>query len=307
MDLTLIPFGLSLVNNTLVDVYEVASGKNCGCICPSCKLPLIARHGTVKVWHFAHDTRDMPRHLIKECNYSFFVSIRMMARQLISGNLEIRLPACGGVCTELVSVAGEEISVPFQASHAQTIKLSEVVTDAAVSGVWVDILGNIKGHTFALFFTYPGRSVPTRLRRPDTEKLGIVALSLQPLLSRFKQKDGSTETYKSILTRYISEETIAKSWVYHPRFRQRQEIAQATARREACKISSAIPLPVRPVRRYSGTPAKPAVDRQHAKAVKRRPLMRKLNCLLCGRSWEAPDQPDLRCPGCGQRGSISRQ
>lgn len=307
MDLTLIPFGLSLASNSLVDVYEVPSGKVCGCICPSCKLPLIARHGTVKVWHFAHDTRDVPHHLTKECNYSFFVSIRMMARQLISGNLEIRLPACGGVATELVNVTGEEISVPFQASPAQTIKLSEVVTDAAVSGVWVDILGHIKEHAFALFFTYPGRSVPARLCCPDTEKLGVVALSLQPLMSRFKQKDHPSETYKAILTQYIAQETIAKSWVYHPRFRQRREIAQVTANREACKIRSAITMPIIPVRRYSGKPETPVVRKHYAKAVKREPRTNKFNCLLCGKIWVGQDQPDLRCPGCGQRGCISRQ
>lgn len=41
----LIPFGLHKKSNRLVDVGSVAKGKACGCICPSCQTPLIARQG----------------------------------------------------------------------------------------------------------------------------------------------------------------------------------------------------------------------------------------------------------------------
>ncbi|NOE33329.1 competence protein CoiA family protein [Ruegeria sp. HKCCD7318] len=38
----------------LVHVRYVQNGLKCGCICPSCKSPLIARQGKRRVWHFAH-------------------------------------------------------------------------------------------------------------------------------------------------------------------------------------------------------------------------------------------------------------
>ena len=59
--LTLIPFGLHLDTNRVVDVGSVPNGINCQCICPSCKTPLIARHGAVKEWHFAHQSRDVKK------------------------------------------------------------------------------------------------------------------------------------------------------------------------------------------------------------------------------------------------------
>lgn len=34
---------------------EVEQGKACGCFCPKCGDPLIARHGEILQWHFAHD------------------------------------------------------------------------------------------------------------------------------------------------------------------------------------------------------------------------------------------------------------
>ena len=58
---TLIPFGLHLKSNQVVDVGSVQNGIKCDCICPSCKTPLIARHGSIKEWHFAHQSRDVKK------------------------------------------------------------------------------------------------------------------------------------------------------------------------------------------------------------------------------------------------------
>jgi hypothetical protein len=54
MDLNLILFGLIETTNEFVDIYDVERGKKCTCICPSCRSPLIARHGDNNTWHFAH-------------------------------------------------------------------------------------------------------------------------------------------------------------------------------------------------------------------------------------------------------------
>ena len=51
------PFGLLKATGELVEVEEVEGGAACGCICPSCSTPLVARRGTEKIWHFAHESR----------------------------------------------------------------------------------------------------------------------------------------------------------------------------------------------------------------------------------------------------------
>ena len=41
-------------DSRMVHVREVKNGRECGCLCPICKSPLIAKQGDHKVWHFAH-------------------------------------------------------------------------------------------------------------------------------------------------------------------------------------------------------------------------------------------------------------
>ncbi|MGA0588642.1 competence protein CoiA family protein [Dyella sp. KRB-257] len=89
MDVTLIPFALRESDQRFVGVGDVAAGLACGCICPSCKSRLIARKGAIKVWHFAHASRADGQHTETDCDYSWAVSVRLMARQLLSDGLHL--------------------------------------------------------------------------------------------------------------------------------------------------------------------------------------------------------------------------
>ena len=78
--MALIPFAFSNTLNKLVDVDEVKNGKKCNCICPSCKMTLQAKQGDVNEHHFAHFSDKKAQ---KECAYSFWVSVRDMAKQIL--------------------------------------------------------------------------------------------------------------------------------------------------------------------------------------------------------------------------------
>lgn len=93
MNFNLIPFGLESITGQLIDVDSVQSGKSCGCVCPCCKTPLVAKKGDIKEWHFAHHTRGTYSETQDSCEYSFHLSVRMMARQLIKNELQLELPA----------------------------------------------------------------------------------------------------------------------------------------------------------------------------------------------------------------------
>ena len=41
-------------NGKIVHIAEVQSGLECGCVCPACQTPLIARKGDIRTHHFAH-------------------------------------------------------------------------------------------------------------------------------------------------------------------------------------------------------------------------------------------------------------
>ena len=89
---SLIPFGLQRSSDRLVDVARVPRGSECGCICPSCSVPLVARQGDIKEWHFAHRSRDASTNVAQRCDYSLFMSIRLMFRQLSIDGIQYRTP-----------------------------------------------------------------------------------------------------------------------------------------------------------------------------------------------------------------------
>lgn len=86
-----IPFGLRIEDQAFVDVADVPKGTQCGCIGPSCKMPLIARQGQANRWHFTHASRNVDS-VDKECWYLFFVSVRQMSKQLLGAQIPNKLP-----------------------------------------------------------------------------------------------------------------------------------------------------------------------------------------------------------------------
>jgi competence CoiA-like predicted nuclease len=111
MDLTLAPFGYLNSQKKLVDVYQVPSGKQCGCLCPSCHAPLIARKGKQKVWHFALDSKTTLFTALEKCSYSFYVSARIMALQLIGDRLSLTVPKYEITLSEYLSMLERHVQV----------------------------------------------------------------------------------------------------------------------------------------------------------------------------------------------------
>lgn len=213
MDVTLIPFALRESDQRFVGVGDVAAGLACGCICPSCKSRLIARKGAIKVWHFAHASRADGQQTETDCDYSWAVSVRLMARQLVSDGLHLELPPV----TDSVETAdpwGQVIHHAYLVAPAQTVAIDQPRIDAPFAGALVDVLAFVDGCPFVIYFTYPGRSVPEALKAPATPCAGVVAISLgQHALSQ----DGAADLDdRQRLTAFLREHLASKVWVHHP-------------------------------------------------------------------------------------------
>lgn len=74
-----VPFGFHKKTNRYMGIDDALNGLRCGCICPSCKMELMARQGDENEHHFAH-------HKLAEveCEYSYWVAVRSMAKQILS-------------------------------------------------------------------------------------------------------------------------------------------------------------------------------------------------------------------------------
>ena len=79
-----IPFGLR--DGRLVHVDEVERGLKCGCVCPDCEAPLIARHGAKNIHHFAHANGA-------SCEGAYETSLHLAAKEVLEEEKHIVLPA----------------------------------------------------------------------------------------------------------------------------------------------------------------------------------------------------------------------
>ena len=69
-----LPFGLK--EGRLVQISEVEQGLKCGCYCPACNHPLVARKGSKTVHHFAHYQNA-------NCEHALETSLHLAAKKVI--------------------------------------------------------------------------------------------------------------------------------------------------------------------------------------------------------------------------------
>ena len=80
----LLPYGQAS-NGRLVRASEVPAGLGCGCSCPACGAPLVARRGGMRIAHFAHAVD-------RACASAHETMLHKLAKQLISDGAALTLP-----------------------------------------------------------------------------------------------------------------------------------------------------------------------------------------------------------------------
>lgn len=294
----LIPFGLRKSDGKFCDIADVPRGKKCGCICPSCKAPLIARQGKVKHWHYAHASRKVYEETQNKCKYSFFVAVRMMARQSIGEQIEISLPACEGEVSEYVANYGRRLSERFNVTKQQKITITNIEIERSFLGIPVDVYGFVDDFNFIVYFTHPGREIPHELQNPSDTKCGIIGVSLDHLYSLcFVGGERSTKSYLGILNDFLMNNISAKQWIFHPRFKELEEAAKLRLadKEKSLKLQPgfikkdskfAFDKPIKLGRRSSELPPK---------KPKR---LADFECIMCHVKWQGPHPSGSVCPEC---------
>jgi len=206
--LSLIPFGLRLTDQQFVDVAEVEKGRECGCICPSCETPLIARQGEINEWHFAHASKNVESDIEDECKYSFWVSVILMAKQIIKKADSITLPLLNMYTNEAVKV---------NISEQKTVTLDKVEIDQKINSVEVDATLKIGRYIIAIIFTAPHRQLkdynPVITK---SNKIGLLEISLTDA-DQLLFTSNNQGKYGQVLKTHILSKNKCKRWVYHPR------------------------------------------------------------------------------------------
>lgn len=70
-----LPCGIDKDGN-IVYIKDAIKGQDCGCFCPGCKQPLVAKKGDVREQHFAHKSKDF------DCEQGFQSALHYMAKDI---------------------------------------------------------------------------------------------------------------------------------------------------------------------------------------------------------------------------------
>lgn len=125
----LVPFGLR--NGLMVSTHDVQSGQACGCVCPGCFAPLVAKKGETNVHHFAH--------VGHACGNGAETAIHLMAKQILAQERNVKLPA---MVVELsaVDACGEIAVVRTTLAGAQHVYYSSVSLEVTLGNQRPDVL-----------------------------------------------------------------------------------------------------------------------------------------------------------------------
>ena len=283
----------------MVDASSVPRGRGCGCICQSCSAPLIARQGDVRVWHFAHATSAS--NVEGVCDYSPLVSIRLMAHQILDDLDKISLPPA----------PNESRTTPRKA------QIESITIDSRFEESTVDAIAMIKDTPLVIYMTYKSRPTPSPLCVPTQKDVGVLGINLDTIWKLLQESDfdqfaGSAtkkHSYSDRLLRLLTQDTSAKSWIYHPRQDKRPPQPHGE-RGSGVKLVSHAPLRHDPARPQSQPePAKPKKQQNRIRPIPdNTPLMARYVCQNCSETWNAgyDDEKAKSCPICKQR-DVSMQ
>lgn len=294
-----IPFALRAADQTLVGPEEVARGAACGCICPSCGLPLVANQGEYKVWHFSHNTRGRDKEVAEQCDYSFYVSVAAMAKQLLGDGLTLSLPAYRVAVEYPPKIIGALQSM-VNVTDARTFTPTRAEIDVEVNGTKCDVVLWHKEHQLAIFLTHKERRAPqmhdASLRG---EKIGVVEINLTGMGMRYGELRAG-EAFKAAVAQFLQADLDSKHWIHHPRadrkIQQCQEGLKSTwdgriSRGQSHWRSNAGPSPAR-----FPSLASPAAVQPSRKVH--------YQCRLCGRHYDGVLPGIVNCPSCSSPANL---
>lgn len=180
-----------LKDGKLIYTDEAENGLDCGCVCPSCGKPLIARQGKKNTHHFAHKGTN-------ECEYVKQTNIHCMAEEIFLEEKEILLPS-------IIIDEGNTYSPIFQGGKAA---IDSVELEKRISDFIPDIVLNINGATL-LVEIYVTHAVDEEKKAKVIKAGNYFMIEID--LSEFVHEDMTKEQLREHL-----HDTERIHWIHNP-------------------------------------------------------------------------------------------
>lgn len=193
-----VPFGLR--EGRLYEPLQVVSGLQCGCTCPGCGVPLVARHyssGRV-VSHFAHDAGA-------DCATGFETAIHRAAKQLIADRMELFLPVVVARAPG-IGVSGRDFSRGRVLRPAGVSSLNAVRVEEKLGAIKPDLIVTLGRQEVLVEIAVTSFVKNVKLTRIQALEMPAVEIDLS------KERRMTFEALESALFTNAQQ----AEWVWHP-------------------------------------------------------------------------------------------
>ena len=198
----------ALKDGQITSIADVESGLKCGCICPACGEPLVAKKGSKVVHHFAH-------HAGKNCEYGYQTSLHLAAKDILSKAKKMIIPAVvldfpGSCKREIIS---EEIELSIDHVELER-RFGDVIPDVVV-------YAGKKCFFVEIYVTHPVDE--EKLAKLEKANISTIEIDLSEV-----DRMISPDELKLILL----QSSESKKWIYNAaRFRWMDKFRKAADRR----------------------------------------------------------------------------
>jgi hypothetical protein len=221
--MNLIPFALLPETDLLVDVADVASGRKCGCICPSCKIPLIAKKGEIKEWHFSHDSKYIDKDQVEPCDFSWSVAVKMMLKQLLMEGCKLLVP---DYFVELSDVGYKSLAIQVLVTKSSLVKYQNPILKELSCDVVLEVCGKKLG--VILFSKKQNLEVEYQVSQ---SLVGLIGINVNSFA--YDENGNGINHLRSFLKLSLEDNARGKFWLYHARQKatlEKEEARQRTLR-----------------------------------------------------------------------------
>lgn len=192
----LVPFGLK--DGFLFEPGQVLNGKACGCVCPACKRPLIARQGAATP-HFAHAQAE-------NCSTGFETAVHLAVKQIIAEKRLVRLPAV--VWEDLGSINYYSKTLYTE----RTLRLDSVNLEYKIGDFRPDIVVSSGSETYLIEVAVTHFIKEEKQQKIKKEGIATFEIDVSDLKGGF--------TLESLERAIYTTKDYQAEWIYHPRLEQ---------------------------------------------------------------------------------------
>ena len=206
-----LPFG-EAPDGRLLRASAVRAGLACGCACPGCGAPLVARRGGRRAAHFAHAAR-------RACAAAYETVLHRLAKQLIAGGGALDLP----------EVAAEHGGRRRLVRPAATIRPETATLEPGLDGLRPDILAAVAGQALLVEVAVTHPCGPEKLALIRQRRLAAVEIDLSRV-----PRDAAPEALERAVLR-----SAPRRWLYNRLAEAAEAEMRAEAARRAARLARA--------------------------------------------------------------------